>query len=65
MQNLHNQYQLKKENRDAEVIQTCMNEISEIRQVPRFREDFPSFAKFKKYIKKEKLTLKDLNELVK
>lgn len=41
----------------------AFEEMQEIRNLPRFRDDFPDFATFKKFIKKNKLTLKDLKDV--
>ena len=41
-------------------IENLAKEISNIRKVKRFREEFPSFAAFKKNLKKEELGVEDL-----
>ncbi len=46
-----------KTNIDAE---EALIQLREIRAEPRFREDFPSFAKFSSFVKNYKVTVEDL-----
>ena len=39
--------------------------IKELRETTRFKDDFPSFAMFYRYVRKEKVTLKELEDLQK
>lgn len=38
----------------------ALAELQEIKEEPRFRDEFPSFAKFRKFVRKNKLTFEDL-----
>lgn len=54
--------ELKKEvkDRDTDKLKLIVKDISQLRSQKLFRQDFPTFAKFKKYLKKENLKLQDL-----
>lgn len=45
---------------DALTFKEKLNELDELRNVTRFRHDFPSFAKFKEFYRKSKFTIEDL-----
>jgi hypothetical protein len=62
-QNLHCEIKKKPEDRNVEYMKCIVEDIKNIKFNKRFREDFPSFAVFKKFFKKEKLTLQDLKDL--
>jgi len=43
-------------------VQDTLKELVAIRKVNRFRDDFPSFAKFKKFLKDEDVSFKEAME---
>jgi len=61
-QRFFEEFKKSKEKRDAESMKLLAEEITKLRKEKLFRHDFPTFASFKKYLKKEKITLKELLE---
>lgn len=62
MQTLVYQSKLPKEERDANLITSTATELKEIKSEPRFRDEFPSFAKFWNFIKKTNLEIYKKNK---
>ena len=44
-------------------LKLILKDIKELREQPSFKRDFPTFRSFCKYVRKEKLTKRDLEEL--
>lgn len=59
VQQIHNEN--RKQPRDGEKLQSLVQQIEELTFEKRFREEFPDFPSFKAYVKKEKLSIKDLS----
>ena len=57
------QYKKLPEERDKTIIEQYLAEAIELKKEKRFRQDFPSFAVFYKYCKKNEVFLKDLQEV--
>lgn len=62
-QQFHDQMRLPIDKRDIELLKSIVEQLKEIKQMKLFTADFPSFALFKKYCKREDITLKDLKEV--
>jgi hypothetical protein len=56
----HEEFKKKKEERSVEMLKVLAEEITSLRKQKLFRHDFPTVASFKAFMKKEKITLKDL-----
>jgi hypothetical protein len=54
--------EMKKEikDRNVDVLKSIVSQLSELRQQKTFRKEFPTFSSFKKFVKKEKITVEDL-----
>jgi hypothetical protein len=54
--------EMKKEikDRDVEVLKSIVAQLSELRHQKTFRKEFPTFASFNRYLKKEKISVQDL-----
>lgn len=64
MQELHHESKFRdKGDEDKEYLKRLMKELIELRQTPRFIKEFPSFAVFFNYIRKEGMSYNDLKEL--
>jgi len=63
IQAIHQEYKLAVQDRNAIVIENNLAELKTVREESRFRQDFPDFASFKKFVKKNKLTLQDLKDV--
>jgi len=46
--------------RSGDALKLIVTELAELRSQKTFRKEFPTFASFKKYVKEENLTIKDL-----
>ena len=53
-------FELKQEKKNPERMKEIVEQIAALKKERLFKEDFPSFAAFTRYLKKEKVTLKDL-----
>ena len=65
VQSLHLQQRLLEKERNFDVINSALKILSEIRSEHRFKDDFPSFAKFYMFITdpENKFTNEDLKDL--
>jgi hypothetical protein len=46
--------------RNVDVLKSIVSQLSELKHQKTFRQEFPTFASFKKFVKKEKITVEDL-----
>jgi len=65
LQKLLKQYKLPREKRDVVIIEDNMKIVDSIRKEKRFKDDFPSFAKFYHYVKENGLSIKELYDIIK
>ena len=56
----HKEMRLESKYRDIEKLKSIVENLRSLREIKLFRQDFPSFSIFKKYCKKEKVSLQDL-----
>jgi hypothetical protein len=59
-QEFHAQLKLETDKRDVEKMKFIVEQLAENRKNKRFRDEFPSFAAFARYLKKENVSLEDL-----
>jgi len=48
---------------NIDAVTLCLRELSALHDESRFRDDFPTFASFKSFIKKENISVKELEEI--
>lgn len=62
---LHLQARLPEDKRDKAVVENCIDTLNDIRKQNRFRDDFPSFSKFYRYVTDPKngFVLEDVREI--
>ena len=59
-QQFHTEIKKPKETRDVATLGLVAQQITELKHEKTFRQEFPTFSSFMKYLKKEKITLTDL-----
>lgn len=62
-QEFHSEMKLEQKDRNLNRLKEIVEQLRELRKTRLFKHEFPSFAMFNKYCKKEDLTLKDLLEV--